>query len=87
MLTNETAESSIDHYNYTITINLYHFADVSKMPENIYTFCGVSLFQIKKIKKALISFAGSELIRIFALQNACTHAHDADETTIYKICQ
>ena len=29
-----------------------HFADVSKMPENIYTFCGVSLFLIKKSKNS-----------------------------------
>ena len=28
------------HYNYSITINLYHFADVSKMIEYTYTFCG-----------------------------------------------
>ena len=39
------------------------------MPKNIYTFCGVSLFQIKKNQKIpLISFAVSELIRIFASQ-------------------
>ena len=53
------------------------------MPKIIYTFCGVSLFQIKKNQKIpLISFAVSELIRIFALQNACTRAHDADKTTL-----
>ena len=65
-----------------------HFTDVSKMPKIIYTFCGVSLFQTKKNQKIpLISFAVSEFIHIFALLNACTRAHDAYETTIYKICQ
>ena len=28
------------HYNNTITMNLYLFADVSKKIENIYTFSG-----------------------------------------------
>ena len=44
-------------------------------------------YRLKKSKKPIISFAISELIRIFALLNACTRAHDAYETTIYKICQ
>ena len=49
----------------------------AKCPKTYTPFVVFRYYRLKNQKIPRISFAGSELIRIFALQNACTRAHDA----------
>ena len=48
-------------------------------------FAVLSCYTLKKSKNPLISFVVSELIRIFAVQNACICAHEADKRTLITI--
>ena len=57
----------------------------AKCPKTYTPFVVFRYSRPKKSKNPLISFAVSELIRIFAVQNACIRAHDANGTTLITI--